>query len=91
MDTFPQPAAVELVDVSFVTVPYYYEAKICVDGELLTQGDGTPYTTPCTVEGLAAGPHRVEFERNGQRWNADPRDAAFDFARTRQIVSKLPK
>ncbi len=80
----PTPTDADLVDISFVTMPY--EAKIYLDDKLLTDCDENPYTTPCTVEGLPTGTHRVEFERDAQRWDA----GQYDFGRTRQIVSNPP-
>lgn len=75
------------VSVSFVTEPY--EAKIYLDDVLLTDpADGSPYTTPCTIDDLTATPHRVSFEHEGERhWEA----GQFDFARTQQIVSRRPE
>ena len=53
----PPPAA----DISFITQPF--GARIYLDGKLLVQPDGTPYTTPCTVPGVPARSHRVSFQR----------------------------
>jgi serine/threonine protein kinase len=78
------------VGVNFVTDPY--EATIYLDGRLLRAPDGTPYRTPCTIGGLPAGRHHVEFQ-----WDAregppdlsagdDRLDAGVvDFAANRQI------
>ncbi len=52
------------VNVNFVTDPY--EAVIYLDGRLLRAPDGRPYRTPCTIYGLSARPHHVQF-----RWDAD--------------------
>jgi eukaryotic-like serine/threonine-protein kinase len=74
------------VEVSFISDPF--EAKIYLDDTLLVDSDGTPYTTPCTVEGLAAGEHRVAFACPGlPRWEA----GAYNFAEVQQIVSQQPK
>jgi hypothetical protein len=53
----PQPAPMR---VNFITLPP--EASILVDGETLRQPNGTPYTTPCTVDGLPPGRHRVALQ-----------------------------
>lgn len=53
----PPPA----VDVSFITEPF--GATIYLDGRLLMQPDGIPYTTPCTVPSVPARSHRVLFKR----------------------------
>jgi serine/threonine protein kinase len=49
---------------NFVTEPF--EATIYLDGELLRDGDGVPYRTPCTVVGLPPGEHRVVFQWDAQ-------------------------
>jgi eukaryotic-like serine/threonine-protein kinase len=73
------------VGVSFVTFPY--EARIYVDGALLVDSANMPYTTPCTVDDLPATDHEVAFECDGHpRWDA----GRYDFAQTRQIVSRRP-
>ena len=71
-----------LVTVSFVTRPF--EADVYLDGELLTQTNGEPYHTPCTIDGLPSGPHRITFQPpSGPSW-----DAEADFSRDQQIVSR---
>lgn len=73
------------VDVSFVTEPY--EAMIYLDGELLHNSAGEPYTTPCTITVPREHGCRVAFECDGRpRWDA----GQFDLARTQQIVSPAP-
>jgi hypothetical protein len=74
------------VTANFITTPY--EAKIYLDDTLLTDPDGKPYLTPCTVEGISAEEHQVAFEReDSPRWEAGP----YDFAHTQQIVSQAPR
>jgi serine/threonine protein kinase len=71
------------VTVNFITDPY--EAKVLLDDKLLANPDGTPYRTPCTVENLPSGTHRIAFQREGlPRWDA----GEYDFTTTRQIVSR---
>ena len=53
------PSQTPVVDVSFITEPF--GATIYLDGKLLLQPNGTPYTTPCTVPGVPARSHRVSF------------------------------
>ena len=55
------PSHVERVRVNFITEPF--EATIQLDGVQLLKPDGTPYTTPCTVPDLAAGSHRIVFQK----------------------------
>lgn len=72
-----------LVHVNFATYPF--EATICLDGVPLLDADGTPYTTPCTIDALPARVHRVVFQREGWR---DLDVGSIDFARTRQVVGR---
>lgn len=73
----------ERVHVNFITEAPYFEAQIYVDGQRQLQLDGTPYTTPCTIESLPARVHRVVLRRAG----LPDRDLGrIDFAETRQIV-----
>ncbi len=81
------------VGVNFVTEPY--EATIYLDGQLLSAPDGTAYRTPCTIQGLAPGPHHVEFqwdegsglvEPPGNQGRADA--GVVDFGENRQIVAR---
>ena len=76
-------ASPPLVPVSFVTHPF--EATIWLDGRQLLDTGGSPYTTPCTVEGLPARTHHVVYwhaERG--TLDAGPRD----FARERRIEGR---
>ncbi len=57
------PRQVPRVDVNFITHPY--EAIVLLDGEPLLTPDGTPYRTPCTVQGLPARVHQVSFQLDG--------------------------
>ena len=73
------------VDVNFVTEKPCFEATIFLDGRQLRRPDGTPYTTPCTVENLPAAVHHVVFKHEGQ----PDRDAGrIDFREVRQIVAR---
>ncbi len=69
------------VHVNFVTYPF--EARISLDGEELSQSDGTAYTTPCTVDDLPARVHRVVFRHNLRE---DLDIGRVDFAKRRQVV-----
>jgi serine/threonine protein kinase len=72
------------VDVNFITEPY--EATIYLNQRQQFKPDGTPYTTPCTIESLPARVHRVQFKYQGQ----PRRDAGeIDFAKVRQITAKF--
>jgi serine/threonine protein kinase len=74
-----------LVDVNFITRPF--DAAVYLDGKPVERADRTPYRTPCTVEGLPARPHHVEFKLEGY----PTLDAgSFDFAETRQITVSWP-
>jgi hypothetical protein len=74
------------VDVNFITDPY--EATIYLEGKLLEQEDGSPYTTPCTVDDLPATVHHVEFRLPGYR-RCDAGDV--DFAEVRQVTAELSR
>jgi hypothetical protein len=78
--------AVRSADVSFITRPHF-GADVFLDGEPALDPDGAPHQTPCTIEGLPARPHHVEFRLPGQ-----PRlDAGtFDFAEVGQITASWP-
>jgi eukaryotic-like serine/threonine-protein kinase len=73
------------VAVSFVTRPAF-EAKIYLDGNLLVDSEGKPYATPCTVDGLSAGTHRVAFQCEGREMS---KAEEYDFSRTGQIVCEI--
>lgn len=60
------------------------EAAVLVDGEPLRDRDGTPLTSPCTVNGVPAGMHRVGF-RHPIRGTFDA--GTVDFRTTREIVA----
>jgi serine/threonine protein kinase len=73
-------------EVSFITLPHF-GASIYIDGKQAFREDGTPYETPCTVEGVPARECRVEFRLEGQ----PTLDAgSFDFSETRQITVTWP-
>jgi serine/threonine protein kinase len=79
------PRVPEWVEVNFITRPA--EATIYLDGEVVLQPDGTPYTTPCTAFQVPARRHRVVFKREG----ADDLDVGeYDFAAIRQIRAWWP-
>ncbi len=68
------------VHVNFVTRPF--EATIYVDNVLLLDENEAPYTTPCTVENVPTGVHRVVFKHPGlDDLDLGPRD----FAKQRRI------
>jgi hypothetical protein len=72
------------VHVNFITLPY--EATIYLDDRRMMRASGTPYTTPCTIEGLPARVHHVVFKCE----DIPDYDAGrFDFATTRQIKVSL--
>jgi hypothetical protein len=80
---------VEPVGANFVTEPY--EATIYLDGRLLRTPDGAPHRTPCTIQGLSAGPHHVVFQWDADGGSADTGklDAGtIDFAENRQIAAR---
>jgi hypothetical protein len=76
----------EPVDVSFITKPYF-DATVYLDGQPALDAKGKPHTTPCTIEGLPARPHEVEFRLEGH-----PRLEAgsFDFREVREITVSWP-
>ncbi|MBN1853052.1 MAG: PEGA domain-containing protein, partial [Pirellulales bacterium] len=72
------------VDVSFITLPYF-EATIYIDGRQLTDPAGKPCQTPCTVDNLPGGDHRVVFKLDGH----DDLDAGItDFNEKPEIVAR---
>jgi len=73
------PAAEARVHVNFITEPF--EASIYLDGRQQLKPDGTPYTTPCTIDDLPAEVYRVEFAQGQDRREA----GRIDFATVRQI------
>ena len=79
----PQAGSLRRVDVNFITEPH--NATIHLDGALLTQSDGTPYLTPCTVEDLPAKVHDTVFKRPGL---PDLDAGEIDFRSTGEIVAR---
>lgn len=77
------PAKPEPVHVNFITHPF--EATIYIDRKLQIREDRTRYTTPCTIEGLAAEPRSVMFRRKGL---PDLNIDEVDFRKTRQITGR---
>jgi serine/threonine protein kinase len=57
------PIFAERVDVNFITRPF--NAAVYLNDVLQTKRDGTPYLTPCTIEGLPAGAYQTVFKREG--------------------------
>lgn len=78
-------SAVPTVRVHFSTEPYH--ATIYMDGKLLVQPDGHPYTTPCTIARLPAGVHRFLFRHPSQ---TDLQTEPIDVRTTREIVTGWP-
>lgn len=72
------------VHVNFITLPY--EATVHLDGRQMMRTDVTPYTTPCTIDGLPARVHHVVFKCEDI---PDYDAGSFDFATTRQINVSL--
>ncbi|MBN1591398.1 MAG: hypothetical protein JW888_17935, partial [Pirellulales bacterium] len=80
-----QPNAVDAagprVAVNFVTEPLF-EATIWLDDKQLIRPDGTPYTTPCTVPDVPAGPAKIVFRHA----EAPERDGGLvDFRAVREV------
>lgn len=73
------------VDVNFITDRF--DATICLDGELLRDPEGAPYTTPCNVPDLSADVHQVVFKHPGL---ADLEVGRIDFTKTRELVAHWP-
>ncbi len=69
-----------LVHVNFVTDPF--GATVLLDGEVVLDDDGSPVTTPCTVENLTARLHVVTFRHP----DLPDMERTIDFSRQRQIV-----
>lgn len=76
-------SASTVVQVNFLTEPW--EATIYMDGQLLVQPDGRPYTTPCTVPALPAGVHRFVFRHPSQ---IDLQTEPIDVRKNREIVAR---
>lgn len=73
------------VDVNFVTHPF--DAAVLIDGRPALDADGRPAATPCTIERVPAGPHRVVF-RHPQRPDLDA--GVINFNNTREVVAWWP-
>jgi len=69
--------------VNFTTDPY--EATVFIDGVEQRAPDGSPCTTPCTIEDLTARSHRVVFRREGL---PDIPAGEIDFAETREVIAR---
>ena len=77
------PTSPDLVQVNFITDEPLFEATIHLDGRELVRPDGTPFTTPCTVDDVPGRVHHVVLRRDG----LPDRDLGkIDFADTRQVV-----
>jgi serine/threonine protein kinase len=77
------PSQPAVVDVSFITQPF--GAMIYLDGNVLLQPDGAPYTTPCTIPDVAAKTHHVSFKREGA---TDLDVGEIDVARNREVMAR---
>jgi len=77
------PGAPDLVRVNFITDQSLFEATIYLDGRELHQPDGTPFTTPCTIDNVPGRIHHVVLRRDG---SPDRDLGRIDFAETRQVV-----
>ncbi len=71
-----------VVHVNFVTHPF--GATIHLDGSLQKDTDGTPYHTPCTIEGLPPRVHHVEFRHPNRETPLDAGEQ--DFAKQRRVT-----
>ena len=77
------PKSPDLVQVNFITDEPLFEATIHLDGRELVKPDGTPFTTPCTVDDVPGRVHHVVLRHEG----LPDRDLGkIDFADTRQVV-----
>jgi hypothetical protein len=74
------------VEVNFLTEPYF-NATIYVDGELLVDAEGRPYTTPCTVPTVPTGEHQVVFKHAGYE---DLDAGRIDFDTVREVNARWP-
>ncbi len=74
------------VEVNFLTEPYF-NATIYVDGELLVDAEGRPYTTPGTVPTVPTGEHHVVF-KHAQHEDLDA--GRIDFSRAREVDARWP-
>jgi hypothetical protein len=72
------------VQVNFLTEPYF-NATIYVDGELLVDAEGRPYTTPCTAPAVPTGEHRVVFKHAGYE---DLDAGRIDFGTVREVNAR---
>ena len=77
------PRKPDLVQVNFITHQSLFEATILLDGRELLQPDGTPFTTPCTIDDVPGRVHHVVLRRDG---SPDRDLGKIDFAKTRQVV-----
>jgi len=57
-------AADRTASVDFISHPF--EATITLNGKLLLQTSGEPYRTPCTVDNIDVGSHRIEYHLSGR-------------------------
>jgi hypothetical protein len=73
------------VEVNFITDPF--DATIWLDGQMLRDGDGRPYTTPCTVSGVSARRHHLVFKHPDR---PDLEIGHVDFAITRECIARWP-
>ncbi|MBN2296570.1 MAG: serine/threonine protein kinase [Pirellulales bacterium] len=73
----PTPKTVE---VRFTSTPEH--SLILIDGELLLAPDGSPQTTPCTVDNISPEPHQVIFRTFGR---PDYDAGVLDFAEVQEV------
>jgi serine/threonine protein kinase len=78
-----QAARTPRVEVNFITHPF--DATIWLDGQMLRDDDGRPYTTPCTVSGIPARRGHVIFKHPER---SDLEIGHVDFAITRECVAR---
>ena len=74
------------VEVNFLTEPYY-NATIYVDGTLLVDAEGKPYTTPCTVPMMPTGERHVVFKH---ALHEDLDGGRIDFGTAREVDARWP-
>jgi serine/threonine protein kinase len=74
------------VEVNFITDPF--DATIWLDGQLLRDGDGRPYTTPCTVSGVSARTHHLVLKHLER---PDLEIGHVDFATIRECAARWPE
>lgn len=69
--------------VNFITQPF--EAEILIDDQLVTDPNGTPYRTPCTIPRSRAGVHKVIFRLDNR---PDLVAGQIDFSKQREVMGR---